>query len=159
MKVMTLNGGERGSYDCNTPASSIRYLLPSVSEKRQQIVNELAQLNIKSNAVYEQLGCPNKVNLRKYRDKIYQQTRHPPLLLKKYLDYCKRIHDLNMQLNQLNHQFKNQIEETTDSMFVRAARNLLNDEEFNRILTYSKVMMAELHEQVHLEEPDKGEQP
>lgn len=152
MKVMTLNGGNRGSYDCHTPASAIRYLLPSVSEKRQQIVNELAELNRKSNAVYEQLGCPNKVNLRKYRDKIYQQTRHNPILLKEYLDYCKRIHDLNIQLEQMNNKFKNQIEETIDSMFVRAARNLLNDEEFNRILNYARVMMNELHEQVYLEE-------
>lgn len=152
MKVMTLNGGSRGSYDCHTPVSAIRYLLPSVSEKRQQIVNELAELRIKSNAVYEKLGCPNKVNLRKYRDKIYQQKRHNPVLLKEYLDYCKRIHDLNIELNQLNVKFKNHIEETIDSMFVRAARTLLNDEEFIRILNYAKVMMDELHEQVHLEE-------
>ena len=152
MKVMTLNGGNRGSYDCHTPTSSIRYLLPSVYERRQQIVNELAELNRKSNAVYEQLGCPNKVNIRKYRDKVYQQTRHNPILLKEYLDYCKRIHDLNIQLEQMNNKFKNQIEETIDSMFVRAARNLLNDGEFNRILNYARVMMNELHEQVYLEE-------
>ena len=132
-KVMTLPC-KSGAYDCHTPPAVQAYLLPSVSERLSTLKQELK-------ACEEQRlflkACPQRVtNID---------------LAHEYRQVGARIHLLQAQLRELRAAFKQQTEESFDTMFVRAAKNTLLPDEFERLKRYAFQLLDEFREKTHLE--------
>jgi hypothetical protein len=68
-----------------------------------------------------------------------------------YRTLGQTIHELNQQIVALKKQFKQQTDESFETMFVRAAKNTLRPEEFERLKRYAFQLLDEFRENTHLE--------
>lgn len=131
-KTMTL-ACHSGAYDCHTPPSESHLLLPSVSEQFKLLKDELQQkmdrrMQLKSDpARFTDL----KVGLE-------------------YRNLGQAINELNLKIVELKRRFKQQTDESFDSMFVRAAKNTLHPDEFERLKRYAFQLLDEFRESTHL---------
>lgn len=132
-KVMTLPC-KSGAYDCHTPPSAQPYLLPSVGERLATLKNELKATEERRLFLKE---CPQR-----FTDLA---------LATEYREVGARIHLLQAQLRELRAAFKQQTEESFDTMYVRAAKNTLLPEEFERLKRYAFQLLTEFRETTHLE--------
>lgn len=131
-KVMTL-ACLSGAYDCHTPPSQTHLLLPSVQE---QLVNLKVELEEK-----QELRALLKANPERFTNR---RLGH------EYRQLGAQIHSLHLQITELNRHFKQQTDESFESMFVRAARNTLHPDEFNRLKRYAFRLLDEFRENTHL---------
>lgn len=146
---MTLNAS-RGSYDVNTPVEARKYLLPSVAERREQIMSEVKFLEARRDALLEQLGNPNRKNLKKHKGFEYDQKLYPPKLLKEYFGIGDRLLTLYNEMKEINSQFVEATDETFETMFIRAAKNMLLPDDFDRVHKYAERMMGDLMRDTHV---------
>jgi hypothetical protein len=63
-----------------------------------------------------------------------------------------RIKEIQDRIRNIDMEFKRQTDESFESMFVRAAKNTLLPEEFDRLKKYAFQMLNEFKEQTHLGE-------
>ena len=68
-----------------------------------------------------------------------------------YRNLGQEINALNQQMVELKRRFKQQTEESFDTMFVRAAKNTLLPDEFERLKRYALQLLDEFREKTHLE--------
>lgn len=134
-KTMTLPI-RHGAYDCHTPPEARKFLLPSVAEERRTLSKHLKE----------------KEERRKYLKGLPELFSDADFS-REYRDLGMEINDIHQRLNVINCEFKKQTEESFESMFVRAAKNVLLPEEFERLKRYAFQMLNELSEQTHLDEP------
>lgn len=132
-KVMALPC-KSGAYDCHTPPSAQAYLLPSVSERLSALKKELK-------------ACEEQ---RLFLKTCPQRATNIDLA-HEYRQVGARIHLLQAQLRELRAAFKQQTEESFETMFVRAAKNTLRPEEFERLKRYAFQLLDEFRENTHLE--------
>lgn len=131
-KVMTL-ACRSGAYDCHTPPSQAHLLLPSVNEQFKLLKDEIQR----------------KTNQRLVMKSNPERFTNLSVGLE-YRNLGQAIHRLNQQLVELKKQFKQQTEESFESMFVRAAKNTLSSEEFDRLKVYAFRLLDEFRETTHL---------
>jgi exonuclease VII large subunit len=136
-KVMTLPC-KSGAYDCHTPQSQAHLLLPSVDEQFRLLKDQLQQ----------------KVNRRSQLKTDSERFTDWRVSLE-YRNLGQEINALNQQMVELKRRFKQQTEESFDSMFVRAAQNTLHPDEFNRLRSYALQMLREFRESTHLGAPNE----
>ena len=132
-KVMTLPC-RSGAYDCHTPPSAQAYLLPSVSERLSTLKSELKAKE------------ERRLLLKTHPDRLTNTN-----IAIEYREVGDRIFILQTQLRELKKEFKQQTEESFDTMFVRAAKNTLLPEEFERLKRYTFQLLTEFRENAHLE--------
>lgn len=132
-KTMTLPI-KHGAYDCHTPPDALKFLLPSVAEERSSLIEKL-----------------EKVTARRASLKDVPREDNNPLA-QEYRTLGREICEINQRLNVLNTEFQKQAGESFESMFVRAAKNVLLPEEFERLKRYAFQMLREFQEQTHLNE-------
>lgn len=151
-KVMTLTA-HNGSYDVNTPDKARKYLYPSAQEKLEELKQEIKELRVKRQMLYESLGKPNKVNVKRHIGHEWEQNRFPPKMLIEYFSIGDRLFNISTEISALNKSIHEQTDETFDTMFVRAARNWLSPEQFDAIRRYTRQLLKELNDSVYVEEP------
>lgn len=117
-----------------TPPSQARLLLPSVDERFQLLKDQLQQ----------------KMNRRSQLKTDPERFTNWRVGLE-YRNLGQAINELNLQLVDLKRLFKQQTEESFDSMFVRAAKNTLLPDEFERLKRYAFQLLTEFREKTHLE--------
>ena len=132
-KVMTLPC-KSGAYDCHTPPSAQPYLLPSVSERLTALKSELK-------------ACEERRLLLKAHPDRFTEI----MMMQEYREVGAKIHLLQAQLRELRAAFKQQTDESFETMFVRAAKNTLLPEEFERLKRYAFQLLNEFRENTHLE--------
>ena len=132
-KVMTL-ACRSGAYDCNTPPSESHLLLPSVSERLMSLKSELK-------------SCEERRLLLKTHPDRFTEI----MMMQEYRKLGDRIFILQTQLRELKKEFKQQTNESFETMFVRAAKNTLLPEEFDRLKRYAFQLLNEFRENTHLE--------
>lgn len=135
MKTMTLPCNS-GAYDCHTPPDARKFLLPSVAEERQCLLQEL----------YEKQA-------RRAELKQHPQREFISLVQNEYRLVGNRIKEIQDRISTIDREFKRKTDESFETMFVRAAKNLLLPEEFARLKKYAFQMLDEFREQTHLDEP------
>lgn len=129
MKTMTLPCNS-GAYDCHTPPDARKFLLPSVAEEHRALKKELAEKVVRRNALKEQAHTQSM----------------------EYQRLGSRIKEIQDRIAAINKEFRKQTEESFETMFVRAAKNILLPEEFARLKKYAFQMLDEFREQTHLDE-------
>jgi hypothetical protein len=132
-KMMTL-ACRSGAYDCHTPPSAQPYLLPSVSERLTALKSELK-------------ACEERRLLLKNHPDRFTEI----MMMQEYRKLGDRIFILQTQLRELKKEFKQQTNESFETMFVRAAKNTLLPEEFDRLKRYAFQLLNEFRENTHLE--------
>jgi exonuclease VII large subunit len=135
-KVMTLNGS-RGAYDVHTPDKARKYLFPSVQEERETLRKRLETISEQRKPLKEQIK----------RD--FPRITLSPSQLKKYHELGEETAQINNRLSELKEIVQQQTDENFETLFVRAAKNLLSEEQFQRIKDYTHVLMNELRETVY----------
>ena len=134
MKTMTLPC-HSGAYDCHTPPDAKKFLLPSVAEERQSLLQEL-----------------HEKQARRAELKQHPQREFISLVQNEYRLVGIRIKEIQDRIRNIDMEFKRQTDESFESMFVRAAKNTLLPEEFDRLKKYAFQMLNEFKEQTHLGE-------
>jgi exonuclease VII large subunit len=134
MKTMTLPC-HSGAYDCHTPPDAKKFLLPSVAEERQSLRQELHEKQAR------------RAELKQNFEREYDWA-----LSREYKFLGTRIKEVQDRISEIDKEFKRQTEESFETMFVRAAKNTLLPEEFNRLKKYAFQMLDEFREQTHLGE-------
>lgn len=134
MKTMTLPCNS-GAYDCHTPPDAKKFLLPSVAEERQNLLQEL-----------------HEKQARRAELKQHPQRAFISLVQNEYRLVGIRIKEIQDRISEIDKEFKRQTDESFESMFVRAAKNTLLPDEFNRLKKYAFQMLDEFKEQTHLGE-------
>lgn len=132
-KTMTL-ACRSGAYDCHTPPSQAHLLLPSVNEQFKHLKAEIER----------------KTNQRLIVKSDPQRFTDWAVGLE-YRNLGQEIHQLHQQLKALKTQFKQQTDESFDSMFVRAAKNMLPPDEFEQLKRYAWQLLDEFRDNTHLE--------
>ena len=131
-KVMTLPC-KSGAYDCHTQPSKAHLLLPSVDEQFRLLKDQLQQ----------------KMNRRSQLKTDPERFTDWRVSLE-YRNLGQEINALNQQMVELKRRFKQQTEESFDTMFVRAAKNTLHPDEFERLKRYAFQLLTEFRENTHL---------
>ena len=134
MKTMTLPC-HSGAYDCHTPPDAKKFLLPSVAEERQCLLQELHEKQAR------------RAELKQHPSRSFDYA-----LSREYQALGARIKEVQDRISEIDKEFKRQTDESFESMFVRAAKNTLLPEEFNRLKRYAFQMLDEFKEQTHLGE-------
>jgi len=134
MKTMTLPCNS-GAYDCHTPPDAKKFLLPSVAEERQCLRQELFEKQAR------------RAELKQHPSRSFDNA-----LSREYQALGARIKEVQDRISEIDKEFRKQTEESFESMFVRAAKNVLLPDEFNRLKKYAFQMLNEFREQTHLEE-------
>jgi hypothetical protein len=147
---MTLNGS-RGSYDVHTPKGARKYLFPSIEEKRLALRAEKVELEEEREELYNRLGRPNKNNIRKHRGAEHEQGRFPVQTLKRFFECGQRIAEIGEAFSDLEKEFQQVTSENYETTFVRAAKNLLPPDTFERVDKYTHLLLRELRNQVFQE--------
>ena len=73
-------------------------------------------------------------------------------LSREYQALGARIKEVQDRISEIDKEFKRQTDESFETMFVRAAKNVLLPEEFARLKRYAFQMLDEFKEQTHLGE-------
>lgn len=139
-----------GGYDVNTPVDARGYLLPSTQERIQYLHAKMDRLQERREVLYGMLGHPNARGIKHYKHHEFEQRRFPPELLKEYFDVGEQISAYCSELNTLNKHLRQTTDESFETMFVRAAKNILPPEEFARVKKYTNLLMTELADTVCL---------
>lgn len=132
-KVMALPC-KSGAYDCHTPPSQAHLLLPSVDERFRLLRDQL------------QRAMDRRAQLKNDPRRLTDWS-----VGTEYRTLGQTIHELNQQIVALKKQFKQQTDESFETMFVRAAKNTLHPEEFERLKRYAFQLLDEFRENTHLE--------
>jgi hypothetical protein len=148
-KIMALSGDE-----ANTPSRARKYLYPSVEEQRLAMREEKALLEEQHEKIYNALGRPNKRNLKRFKGVEFTQKFYDAHALKRYFSIGEDLNNLGHRYAALDREFTRITSETYESMFLRAAKNMLTPEEFERVDRYTEYMLTELRRQVHPEPPE-----
>jgi len=141
-----------GSYDVNTPVDARGYLLPSTQERIQYLRAEVERLQKRRAVLCEQLGSPVMRNIKRYKNREFLQKLFPPEVLKEYFEVGELLNTYNREISLLNTHLQQTTDESFETMFVRAAKNMLPSEEFNRLKHYTHMLMDELAKSVCLPE-------
>lgn len=148
-KVMALMGDE-----INVPSRARKYLYPSIEEQRLSIREEKARLEEQREELYNALGRPNKGNLKRFKGVEFTQKMYNPRTLKRFFEIGEDLNKLGTRFAELDREFTKLTSETYESMFLRAAKNMLQPEDFERIDRYTEYLLTELRSQVHPEPPE-----
>lgn len=87
----------RGFFDVHTPISEQPALLMSVQERKQQQREIIEFCNTLRDEVYDELGRPNKKNLRyKFKKRVFHRRQAD--LVRIYFSLGERIHEIEQAI-------------------------------------------------------------
>jgi hypothetical protein len=90
----------RGFFDVNTPLSRLHELVGSHDERKAMLVQMLEAMKKERRAIHEQMGRPNRNNLKKKFHFSVDRHRHSDLV-RQYFAYGDRMQEVVRALEQL----------------------------------------------------------
>jgi len=124
-------------FNLHTPLESVDMLNYGLKEKRDILISDIEAIKSERLDLYKLLGRPNKVNLKKRKGRDVLCKSKYSRTLQRYFECGAEIQDISTQIITINKKIAKKIQTTYPEMFVHIARQLLLEEDFQKVQKYA----------------------